>query len=178
MIRKTFLLIPMFLFWPMPLCSQPIRQSEDHFRKAILTDSSSAYFVYITIIDNRTEETRSMCIEAPFLLSALRLEMNLPLDGSSRTRVIQATLSANEHIFRFSQQNALDNLRVRYTVADFERARALISEFGVTPLMTLRSEKRQDFGDLLWNSALACALIEVGLKARVADISGQIYAEP
>ncbi len=176
--RRIFLLAIWFALWPLGCESQSFVQDEVHFRKAILINSSSPYFVFIEVIDVRKNDKQSFCIEAPFLLGALHREFNLGYDMFTIKKVIDIALSNADHAFRFSKQEALDNMPVRYTQAEFDQARKMINMFGVAPLMQLLSEKRKQFGKLQWSPALACALSEKGLSARRADITGQIYAEP
>jgi hypothetical protein len=193
--RKIFLTAICLALWPLQCESQAFVQDEAHFRKALLDMSTSPYFIFIEVIDARNDERRSFCVEARSLLVALLSELDLGHDQASLSEVVDIALGNTGHVFRFSKQEALDIIGftepklqegtwwrnimpVRYTEGDLNYARKLINMFGVAPLMGIKDQQRWKFEYLEWSPALACALIEKGLSARRADITGQIYAEP
>jgi len=158
--------------------SAALAQDHEHFTKAIMTQSTSPYVVLITIVDDRTGQSRSGCTSAPFLLGAIHREMNLPYDLPSIKSAEQIALGNTAHVFHFSKQDALDNVAFSYSDRDLDRARDILRSVGVGSLTRLDLEKRRVFGPLQWSHALACAVIEHGLSARITDITGQVIAEP
>jgi hypothetical protein len=98
---KIVLLAICFALWPLRCESQEFEQDEAHFWKAISVFSSSPYFIFIKVTDARNDESRSICVEAPFLLGALHREMGLGYDKFTTEKVIDIALSSPGHVFRF-----------------------------------------------------------------------------
>jgi hypothetical protein len=154
-------------------------QDEKHFKTAVLDHSTSPYFVLVTIVDDRTGQSRTGCTEANFVLGAIHLELNLAHDSASIERADQIALQNADHVFHFSKQKALDNVAFRYTQTDLERARDFIRSHGTKWLLgTPVAAQQAALGSLQWSDAFACAIIEEGLSARMVDMTGQIVAEP
>jgi hypothetical protein len=150
-------------------------QDEVHFRKAILNFSSSPYCISVTVIDTRKAKSRSFCVETLFLLGALHHELDVGYDLASQKKISYLAISNKTRVFSFLKQEALNNMPMRYTEAELDEARKMINLLGSPPPAGPISGQ---FGQLNWSPALACALIEKGLSARRADLTGLIFAEP
>jgi hypothetical protein len=85
-------------------------QSEKDFEKALRNSSASSQFVLVTIVNDRTAETRTECMPAPVLLLAIHRENGLPFDPWSREVARQIAFTNTSRVFRFSKQPAIDAL--------------------------------------------------------------------
>ena len=129
-------------------------QDQAHYENALRDESSSPHFVFITVIDDRSGQSQEGCRRAPFVLGAIHREMNLPYDIPSIEKAVQIAVSNRAHVFHFSKQDALDNVALRYTPEEFERARDLVNTVGTAPAMTIDPKQRKVLGKLQWNDAL------------------------
>jgi hypothetical protein len=157
--------------------AEPV-QDQAHFESAIRNASTAPSFVLVTIVDDRTGEPRTGCVQAPFLLGAIHMEQDLPYDLPSIDRGLSIALSNPNHVFHFSKEKALDNVAFQYTQEEFEHARQLVRANGLTWLLKAMQAQDKRLGDLLSGSALACVLVENGLSAIKGDMPAVIFAEP
>jgi hypothetical protein len=142
----SFLLTVFSIGMPGESTADPI-QSQSDFEIAIRDNSTSPYIVLLTIVDDRTGESRTGCTEAHFLIGAIILER---LDGYGKTRsenMVKAqkarriAVENTSHIFHFSKQSAIDNLPFKYQEACDAIAhglRARISDLGGATLIEER----------------------------------------
>ena len=159
-------------------------QDREHYRRALSDNSSSPYFVLITVTDDSTGKSVTGCVPAPFLVGAIFRELGgEPGDADrEKTRALlaqakEAALENGPRSFHFSKPAAIANVSLGYGESDLIAARKALGAIGVETMMTPGPD-RQSLGKLQWSAALACAIIEQGASARRADITGQIYAEP
>ena len=82
-------------------------QPQERFEAAMLNGSTSPNLILLTIVDDRTGNSWVGCTLAPLLTGAIIRER----DAVSVQEAIQIAISNASHIFHFSKQSALDNLR-------------------------------------------------------------------
>ena len=142
--------------------------------------STSPAYVLITLIDARTGLARPICTTANFLLGAIDREYELGHDRDAIAKASEIALKAEDHVFRFQRQAALDNIPVRYSGAELLAARGFLAPVSTDDLKstfsTLYADRRLDTKGYA-NDAIACVLIERGLSPKKADISGQVYLD-
>lgn len=80
-------------------------QHQDKFATAIRNMSSGPSVVLLTVVDDRTRQSRTGCALVPFLLGAIQREM-----GVSKDKAIDVALANATHEFHFSKQDAIDNI--------------------------------------------------------------------
>lgn len=153
-------------------------QSAKSFATALRDNSTSPYFVLITVVDDTTGQSRTGCTTANLLLGALHIEHDLAFNPEGATNALNLALANTSHVFHFSKPKAVANMPVEYSPRDMEEARKLIR-----PLDNQQLHERFSMrGDLqAWGNApkfaRACALIERGLSVRMADRSGDLDLE-
>jgi hypothetical protein len=148
-------------------------QDRAHYEAAFRNHSTAPSFVLVTIVDDRTGQSRTGCVEANFVMGAITFETGVLGDEAEQTASSNST-----HVFHFSKQKALDNVPFRYTQADLDRARDFVRRHGLDGLLLAMKNKDPELGDLRWSAALACVLIENGLSAVRGDIPANIFAGP
>lgn len=157
-------------------------QDQAHYRGAVANQSTSPFYVHITIKDDRDGSSATGCVGANFLVGAIFSE----LGGDAAPRETQIALlrkaheialNSTDHEFHFANSAALANVRLEYTEGDLTQAEAAVKSIGLNGL-TPNTPEYQTLGRLQWSAALACAIIEKGWSARRADITGQIIASP
>ena len=98
-------------------------QSQPDFEIAVRETSTSPYIILLTVVDDRSGQSRTGCTQAPFLLGAITMEK---LGGFGKTnaenivklqQAREIALNNATHVFHFSQQAALDNLPFGYPEA-------------------------------------------------------------
>jgi hypothetical protein len=151
-------------------------QTRASYEEAVRNRSTSPSYVLIVLAGDSEESTRPLCTTSNFLIGAIVRET-----GIDHRQAEQVALANREHVFRFTRQEALDNLPRRYSDLDLANAVALLAPYSVSelqhafssliepPLLPPNKVKRE---------ALACALLERGLSPRATDISRRIYVEP
>jgi hypothetical protein len=90
------------------VAAEPIvRQNDTQFRQAIETLSTSPYFVMITVVDKRSNDTSTGCVPSWALLGAIERE-----DGLGTVQAAQAKALAHpDHVFSFANPAALEQVR-------------------------------------------------------------------
>jgi len=165
-----------FLASMLPLTAQSAEfvQDQSHFEAAIRNESLEPFFVYVTIVDDRSGESRTGCVEGSFLKGAIHKELDLSYDPASIERVAQIALSNSAHVFHFSNPKALNNVPFRYIEEELEQVRGLVRDMGLHGLFDAVRAQDPKLGKLLWSPALACVFVENGLTAGVEELSGEI----
>jgi hypothetical protein len=92
-------------------------QPQAQFEAAIRNRSTSPNLILLTMVDDRTGDSWTGCTLAPLLLGAILKQQRT----ISVQEAIQIALSNTSHVFHFSRQSALDNLR---DMADGKYSRA------------------------------------------------------
>ena len=164
-------------------------QDRQQYRRAMSDNSTSPYFVLVTIGNDMTGESVTGCVCANFLKGALFAELGGHLGQTDNVdrekertlwqKADEIALNSTDHEFHFSNQAALSNIRLQYTEDDLAAARKAVKSQGLKAMIPpFDPARRQALGKLQRSAALACAIIEEGGSARQADITGEIYAEP
>lgn len=158
-----------------PAAEKPPTQSADSFATALRDDSTSPFYVLITVVDDATGQSRTRCTTANLLLGAIHIEHGLAFNSEGSTNARSMALANTSHVFHFSKPEALANIPMNYSPHDMEEARRLIQPLNDQQL----HERFSARGDLqAWDtatkSARACALVERGLSVRMEDRSGQL----
>lgn len=157
--------------------SAPV-QSRQSYEAAIHNTSTSPSYVLISIIDSDTGQAKPVCTTANLLLGAIHREYGLGYDAAGLSKAAEIALESKDHVFRFHQQAALDNIPVRYSDQDLAAARTLLAPLSKEELRAKFSSLYRDARvptDGYARDAIACVLIERGLSPGMADISGQVY---
>ncbi|HEX4862020.1 MAG TPA: hypothetical protein VFV07_12340 [Rhizomicrobium sp.] len=153
-------------------------QDQAHYEQAVRDKTSAPYFVLVTLVDDTMKTSWTGCTLPAFVEGALDVEQGLANDDADMARDAQAMLVAKDHTFHFSNPKALAEIRMdAYAPSDLERARGYLHAHGTAFLLSSDWTKI-DAANALNRTALACAIIEKGLAARMADGNGETYAEP
>lgn len=155
-------------------------QSRASYEAAIHNSSTSPSYVLVTVVDARTELARSTCTTANLLMGAIHFEYGLGYDSAGYVKSDAIALSNQTHVFRFTKQDALNNVPFTYSDGDIAAARAFLAPFSAAELRdkfsSLYSSQRLALNGFS-RDAIACVLIERGLSPKMADISGQVFVE-
>ena len=155
-------------------------QDQTHFEKAvrdaIYTPSTAPYYVFITIVDDRSGKRWRGCQPATLLIGAIDKQQRLGVSTKENEHALGILLGNKTHEFHFSEPFALGNLPTDlYNKSDLRRARDFLHDHGPQafagqfPVQAYRLNR----------DALACAIIEAGWSARVYDDAGSlVVAEP
>jgi len=153
-------------------------QDQAHYEAAVRDMSTAPYFVLVTVVDDAAKTSWTGCTLPRFVESALDAEHGSANDDAAMARAQQAMLDAKDHLFRFGNPKALASIPTgAYAPADLERARAYLHAHGAAFLLSSDWGKI-DAANKLNRTALACAIIEKGLAARMSDGTGEVFAEP
>ena len=164
-------------------------QDQQQYQRAISDNSTSPYFVLVTINDGVSGNAFTGCVSANFLKGAIFRQLGgdwgPPEDAERRQAALATMRKADEialrsidHEFHFSKQAALDDVRLQYTEDDLTEARQAVKSLGLKAMaMGSNTPERKSLGKLQRSAALACAIIEAGGLARRADITSEVYAE-
>lgn len=170
--------------------ASPLRQSQESFNAAYgvvagntdtIVISSSPPYVQITVVDKRTSEVHTRCINAYALLGALGLEHGLPVGAHAET--LRLALTNKERRFEFTKPEALARLAISYADAELEVMRQRLAPYSDAELATgfggqgtLQSLLDGSPADRprAYRDAAACVLIDRGFSPRIADRTGAL----
>jgi hypothetical protein len=153
-------------------------QDQTHYEAAVRDMSTAPYFILVTIADDGAKKSWTGCTLPRFVESALDAEHGSANDDAAVARGQQAMLDARDHVFHFANPKALASIPMdAYAPSDLERARAYLHAHGTAALLSSDWDKI-DAANKLNRTALACAIIEKGLAARMSDGTGEVFAEP
>jgi hypothetical protein len=179
MVRRT---IAVLCFVPLMAAAgaagAPFVQDQAHYEQAVSAMSTAPYFVLVTLVDDTKNKSWTGCVPANVVMGAIHIELGVGYDAPAIERVRTVMLTTNDRAFHFANPQALANLPMNtYTPADLDRARAYLRAHGTQFLLSSDWDKI-DAANKLNRPALACAIIEKGLAARMADGNAETYAEP
>ena len=158
--------------------NQP-HQSPESFSAAIRDNSTSPFYVLITVVDDTTGQARTDCNTANLLLGAIHIEYGFTYDAAAIANAQNTALANTSHVFHFSKPEALANVAFRYSPHDMEVARQLIQPLTDEQLrkaFSLRGELAET-NSYAERDARACALVEHGLWVRIEDRSGELILD-
>jgi hypothetical protein len=155
-------------------------QPQESFEAAVRYGGYS--YVLITMVDMESESVRSTCTTANLLIGAVVKEFGIPTsDKAWFPKAVELALSKKDHVFRFTKQDAVNNIPMKYSASDLATARALFAPLSDAELKAEFSsffERKVSVPREIPRDAIACVLIERGLSPQMADISGQVFVEP
>lgn len=99
-------------------CTGKLKESlNENYKEAILNEGTFSYFTVVRVKNRNTGETRELATKGNFLRGAMHRELGLGYDSSSIERVDRLLLNNSSRHFRFSSQEALDNIGFdRYSI--------------------------------------------------------------
>ena len=162
-------------------------QSEASFEAAIRNHSTAPSYVLITVVEARSTVARSTCTTANFLLGALHREYDLEFDAAGQSRAEQLALEKGSHSFRFTRQQAIDNIPLYFSDNDLAYIREKLQNLSTSQLregFSANGELHQLYRVGSWEQhnayrdAAACYLIERGLSPGTGDRSDQLWIAP
>ena len=159
-------------------------QSEASFEAAIHNYSTAPSYVLITVVDARSATARSTCTTANLLLGALHREYDLEFDAAGQYKAEQFALANKSHSFRFTRQQAIDNVPLYFSDSDLAYVREKLQALSTSQLregFSATGELHQLYqaGPLerhkAYRDAVACFLIERGLSPGTSDRSDRLW---
>jgi hypothetical protein len=150
------------------------KQRHDHFQAALQSRSTSPFYVIVTVVDDRNGETRTGCTAANSMAGAFHREMNRPYDRESDERVRQMISDNEDHVFHFSNPDALANVQFHYTEDDLVVAREFVQTH--RDEIAAYTERAKCYPMALQRDAFICALIEEGYQVRTGCRSGDMIS--
>jgi hypothetical protein len=158
--------------------AEPARpfQSRASYEAAVTDRSMSPGWVLVTVTGPGAGAPTRVCTTGNFLIGAIMRESDV-----GDRQAVQLALANQDHVFHFTRQAALDNIRPQYSESDLADARALLAPLSVGELQhafSSLSEPRPFAPNKIPREAIACALLERDLAPYTNDRSGQIYLQP
>jgi len=155
-------------------------QSRTSYEAAIRNQSTSPSYVLISVADSETGQLKRFCTTANFLLGAIHHEYGLGYGPADVSKAMEIALGSQNHVFRFHEKAALNNIRATYSEDDLATAAALLAPLSTEELRTkfsslYKASRLQTDG--YGRDAVACILIGRGLSPKLSDISGQVYID-
>lgn len=154
--------------------------------RALKEESTSPLFVLITVHDLRTQGSQLVCIQAPFLLRALEIEHGLLNEQNRDNIALKTSMAQRDNTFSFSNKDALENVRPRYTAKQLQEVRR---QFPRVSARVLKEQLREHDSPLQqiyirkvgqarlsYRDALAHILLESGIVVGVDDRTGMLFS--
>ena len=155
----------------------------DPFAVAVYSESTSPYFVLVTIVDDRTGVSWQVCTKAEALVGAMMTEWQWSYENNARRRAAQRIIANATRTYHLSNPKALANVAPRYTEAQLATVRERLKSYSTAELVKLFGPCGKDNaywkrGEPLdpFTHAAAHVLAERGLSVRMADITGRLIA--
>jgi hypothetical protein len=139
-------------------------QDQAQFQAAVRNTSTSPSYILVTIVDDRSGQARTGCVQANFVEGALHRDLHLPYNDISVRAVRRRILKSRDHVFHFFDPSALANVSFGYTAQDMEKARAFVKAH-----LDEIASHRLKAGQMQGSDAFACALIEQGYQTQRGD---------
>lgn len=158
----------------------------DQFESALRNTTTAPNYVVVAV-EFGNDKKQTICVETPFLLGAIHHEYELPYDDSGIEKVIKIALSKSQDTFRFSNEKAIENIRIKYTAELLTEIRSFFSTISKEDILTnhIFPSDSSKFNDLyidksgnnrhIPNEAIAHVIIEKGLMAGRGCIAPYIY---
>jgi hypothetical protein len=121
----------------------PPTQSAESYRAAIDNDSTSPYFVMITVTDRNAKTIKTRCVPGTFLLGAIHVENRLPYDVSGMSKARDIALAGHRHHFEFGDPAALRKVGFYGDGAHNERACEIIKRGHAALQVDVTGETRE-----------------------------------
>lgn len=156
--------------------------TEAMYRYALNDDSTAPLYVLVSLREGKGD-VRQICIPASFLLGAIHMEEHLDYDPKGEQKALDLAVEQYNKVFSFTDSKARKNVQPRYSPEVLAEVRKLLASVPDSQLRTgnydlrriyfKRDEKYGAYCD-----AVAHTLLERGILAGIADITGQLYILP
>ncbi|MBX9723283.1 MAG: hypothetical protein K2X81_17905 [Candidatus Obscuribacterales bacterium] len=154
--------------------------SKDLFQKSvtITNNSGNSGYVLITVVNDKTGKSKSVCTQAAFLLGAIHMQHGLPYTAEGKKRALEIALTAKDHEFHFSNDNALKNSEAGYDQQTLSQVRLELGSLSRTDL--IKRFEKIEYGTAAHRFACAQVLLEHNILPWYACInsSGALYVVP
>jgi hypothetical protein len=105
------------------------------FRRAMAKDNlavsgsftMSPLYVLITLCDPAGQPGRLVCVPANYLSGAIHMEHGLSYDNAGEKKAYEIAVAQRDRVFCFTKRKARENILVRYSPSQLERARRLLA---------------------------------------------------
>jgi hypothetical protein len=158
---------------PSAVLAAPV-QDQAQYKAAVRNTSTAPSYVLVTIVDDRTGQARTGCVEANAVEGALHRELHLTHDDISVRAVQQRMLKNRDRVFHFSDPSALATVSFGYTAQDLQEARAFVKAH-LDEIASHRLKAGEMQVRMQGSDAFACALIEQGYQAQRGDRNPIIF---
>ena len=150
------------------------------FRKAVVTDSTSPFYLLFTLHDPKTGVDRVICTVGNGLVGAIHFEHHLDFDEVGHKAAREIALTTLDHRFTFTSQKALDTVRPHYSERVLEEVRLSVARLSPAQLKRLNPlseiyEKRDQDAYNAYRDATAHAMLERGILVYMDDRAGGVY---
>lgn len=159
---------------PPPVVRVESRYTHAMFVHALENNSTAPDFALFTVIDDRGKTERLGCTDARFLMGALHMEFALPSDKDGQQRAHALAYNQSDRVFHFSNPDALDNVKPRYSINQLNSMRAAIAGRPDSDVLDKAFIQRLFSQDSSLRDALAHALLERGVNCFRGCIGGDL----
>ena len=160
-------------------------QSQASFEAAVRNHSTAPPYVLITVVDEKAGKVRSGCTTVNAFMGAIHMEYGLGYDPAGEARATDIALTSQDHVFKFKNRRALENIAFAYSGAVLNEIRGKLSGLSEQQLRDgiatsgslheLYQGKRPWQVHDAYRDALACVLIERGLSPGMGDPTDQLW---
>lgn len=150
------------------------------FRRAVVEDSTSPFYLLFTLHDPKTGADRVVCSVGSGLVGAIHFEHHLDFDDAGQKAARQIALTMPGHRFTFTSRKALRNVQPYYSERVLAEVRLLVARLSpgqlkrLNPLSDIYDKKNQDAYHA-YRDATAHAMLERGILVYMDDRAGGVY---
>ena len=170
----------LFLLITCTATSGASKYSDWMFRKAVLTDSTSPFYLLFVLHDPKTGADRTICTEGNGLVGAIHFEHHLEFDQAGNKAAQRIALTTPGHRFTFTSEKALHTVKPLYSERVLEEVRLLVARLSpeqlkrLNPLSDIYNKKDLDEYNA-YRDATAHAMLERGILVYMDDRAGGVY---
>jgi hypothetical protein len=156
------------------------KYTERMFRRAVIEDSTSPFYLLITLHDLKTGTDRVVCTTTTSLLGAIHMEHRLEYDESGMRAAREIALTTPRRRFTFTRRKALENVRREYSDRVLEEVRLAVARLSsaelkrLNPLTHIYAKNGWD-AHKAYRDATAHAMLERGILVYMDDRAGGVY---
>jgi hypothetical protein len=169
-----------FLLISCATASAESKYTNQMFRRAVVEDSTSPFYLLFTLHDPKTGADRVVCTVGSGLVGAIHFEHHLDFDEASQKAARRIALTTPGHRFTFTSRKALRNVRPYYSERVLAEVRLLVARLSpaqmkrLNPLSDIYDKKDQDTYNA-YRDATAHAMLERGILVYMDDRAGGVY---
>jgi hypothetical protein len=169
-----------FLLISCVTASAASKYTDRMFRRAIVEETTSPFYLLFTLHDPKTGRDRVVCTVSNGLVGAIHSEHHLGFDDDGQKAARQIALKTPLHRFTFTTRKALENGRPNYSERILDEVRPLVARLSPTqlkrlnPLSEIYEKKDQDVYNA-YRDATAHAMLERGILVYMDDRAGGVY---